>query len=120
MERWLRLLESESQLARGAATRAAQTLQPLAGDHSRPVLLERAEVAIALGSADGGLATRTDELQTWVAVHPHDATAWILLAQAWGKLDRPLRAVRADAEARAAIGDLVGATDRLRAGQRMA
>jgi predicted Zn-dependent protease len=119
-EHWVRMLEVESLLARGAASRAAQLLQPLENDHSRPVVLERAEVAIALGPSGGALASRTDELQTWVAVHPHDATAWVLLAQAWGRLDRPLRAVRADAEARAAIGDLNGAVERLRAGQRMA
>ena len=33
---------------------------------------------------------------------------------------RPLRAIRADAEARVALGDLPGAADRLRAGQRRA
>jgi predicted Zn-dependent protease len=119
-EHWLRLLEAETQLARGAAPRAAVALQPLANDHSRPVMIERAEVAIALGPAEGALAARADELQTWVAVHPHDATAWTLLGQTWARLDRPLRAVRADAEARAAIGDMSGAVERLRAGQRMA
>ena len=59
-------------------------------------------------------------LQTWVAVHPLDALAWSALAQTWTKLGQPLRAIRAEAEARYALGDLQGAVDRLRAGQRLA
>jgi beta-barrel assembly-enhancing protease len=35
-------------------------------------------------------------------------------------LNQPLRSLRAEAEARYAVGDLNGAVDRLRAGQRMA
>ena len=62
----------------------------------------------------------TDALQTWVADHPQDATAWSLLAQANTQQGLRLRAVRAEAEERAALGDLSGAIDRLRAGQRMA
>jgi predicted Zn-dependent protease len=121
-ERWVELLEVDSALARGATARAAQALQPLLGENSRPVLLERAEVTLAMGaSADpAALTSRADELQTWVAVNPHDALAWTALAQVWGRLNRPLRAMRAEAESRAAVGDLSGAADRLRAGQRLA
>ena len=49
-----------------------------------------------------------------------DAQAWTLLSQAFGRLGQPLRAIRADAEASFALGDLQGASDRLRAGQRQA
>jgi predicted Zn-dependent protease len=59
-------------------------------------------------------------LQTWVAVHPKDALAWATLAQCAEPLGQKLRAIRAEAESHAATGDLVGALDRLRAGQRMA
>jgi beta-barrel assembly-enhancing protease len=59
-------------------------------------------------------------LQAWVAEQRQDAQAWSLLALVAERLERPLRAVRAQAEARAALGDLPGAIDRLRAGQRMA
>ena len=59
-------------------------------------------------------------LQTWVAVHPDDALAWGALGQAWGRLGVPLRSIRAEAESRYALGDLDGAAERLRAGQRLA
>ena len=45
---------------------------------------------------------------------------WSLLAQAAELDGQALRAVRAQAEARAAQGDLQGAIDRLRSGQRLA
>jgi predicted Zn-dependent protease len=43
-----------------------------------------------------------------------------VLGQLWGQLGQNLRALRAEAESRRALGDLSGAVDRLRAGQRMA
>ena len=121
-ERAVHLLEVESYLARGAPVRAAQALQPYVDERSRPVVLDRAEIALASGAAAdvATLGARADELQTWVAVNGHDAAAWTDLGRLWERLGRPLRAVRADAEARAALGDLVGAADRLRAGQRIA
>ena len=64
------------------------------------------------------LRGEASDLQTWVALHPDDSLAWTALAQAWTKLGVPLRALRAEAEARYALGDLVGAIDRLRAAQR--
>jgi len=120
-ERAVALLQADSLLARGAADRAAQVLQPYAGENSRPVLLALSRVALApSASADTRLLTqRANDLQTWVAVHPDDATAWTTLGQLWGRLGQPLRSLRADAEGRAALGDLQGAVDRLRAGQRI-
>jgi beta-barrel assembly-enhancing protease len=53
-------------------------------------------------------------------VHRDDAAVWQALAQAAGKLGQPLRSVRAEAEAQAALGNLPGAIDRLRAGQQLA
>jgi predicted Zn-dependent protease len=52
-------------------------------------------------------------LQTHVSQHPHDASAWALLSELWRRLNQPLRAIRADAEATAALGDLPGAIDRI-------
>jgi predicted Zn-dependent protease len=60
-----------------------------------------------------------ETLQTWVAEHPRDALAWTLLAQCAEPLGQKLRAIRAEAEAHAAQGDLLGAIDRLRAGQKL-
>ena len=87
-------------------------------------MMARAQAAIARASARdpaAGLALQreTEELQTWVAEHQRDALAWTLLAQCAEPLGDKLRAVRAEAEAHAANGDLLGAIDRLHAGQRL-
>jgi predicted Zn-dependent protease len=121
-ERAVVLLQVDSLLARGAPARAARALEPYAGEHSRPVLLDLARVALAPGSGAGtsALEVRAGDLQTWVAVHPGDELAWSALGQVWTALGQPLRALRAEAESRAALGDLAGAVDRLRAGQRLA
>ena len=63
------------------------------------------------------LRQATEALQTWVVDHPQDAGAWGLLASTADAIGLRLRSLRAGAEARAAIGDLGGAIDRLRAGQ---
>jgi predicted Zn-dependent protease len=76
--------------------------------------------ALLGGAPRAELQRSADELQTWVALYPLDALAWDYAAQSWDRLGQPLRAVRAQAEARVAIGDLEGAVDRLRAGQRLA
>jgi len=55
-----------------------------------------------------------------VALHADDAGAWLALAQVNERQGAPLAALRAHAEARFAEGDLAGAVDRLRAGQRLA
>ncbi|HYN60676.1 MAG TPA: M48 family metalloprotease [Rubrivivax sp.] len=59
----------------------------------------------------------SEALQTWLSIHANDALAWGLLAQAEEALGQRLRAMRAQAEARAALGDTAGAIDRLRAAQ---
>ncbi|MGH8858481.1 MAG: M48 family metalloprotease, partial [Polaromonas sp.] len=56
-------------------------------------------------------------LQTWVAAHPKDALAWQLLAVAYGNQNQKVRAIRADAESRAAQLDYAAALDRLKAAQ---
>ena len=123
-ERAVVLLSAQSLLERGDPARAAEALRPYAAEPSRPVILLAAQVTLATTTAsppdDAALKRRADELQTWVAVHSMDATAWALLGQTWGRLNQPLRALRADAESRVALGDLAGAVDRLRAGQRRA
>ena len=58
-------------------------------------------------------------LLTWVTAHPRDAAAWQLLAVAYGQQGQPVRAIRADAEGRAAQLDYSAALDRLRAAQAM-
>ncbi len=57
------------------------------------------------------------KLQTWVTVHPKDAQAWQLLATAYGNQGQSVRAIRAEAESRAAQLDYPAALDRLKAAQ---
>jgi predicted Zn-dependent protease len=122
--RALMLLTAQAMLARGDAARAALALQPYLNEGTRPVALLAAQVALAAAPAqardDPALRRSADELQTRVATRPNDALVWTTLGQVWGRLDQPLRALRADAEAQLALGDLPGAMDRLRAGQRLA
>ena len=128
-ERAVALLNAQSQLERGNTARAAEVLEPYAQADfgqatSRPVLLMNARVALSAGLPAAvnlpRLTRNAEALQTWVAVNRNDAEAWSSLSQVWGALNQPLRALRADAEARHALGDWVGAIDRLKAGQRLA
>ncbi len=114
------LLAVQIALARNDTARAEAALAPHLGDGSRPVSLLAARLALAHAGDAAALKRSADELQTWVARHPGDAEAWMLASQLWGRLDQPLRSLRAEAEARVALGDLNGAVDRLRAGQRSA
>ena len=62
----------------------------------------------------------SDQLQLWLADNPRDPLAWESLAQAYAQNKQPLRALRADAEAKAVRWDEVAAIDRLRAAQALA
>jgi len=118
-ERQLALLQAEVLLEVGQPSRAAAALESLAADSSRPLQLLRGQIALAAGAAEP-MRRSAEDLQTRVAQNPGDATAWLIVSQLWQRLGQPLRALRAEAESRAAIGDISGAIDRLRAGQRMA
>ena len=56
-------------------------------------------------------------LRVWVADHPKDALAWQLLAGAYNQQNQSVRAIRAEAESRAAQLDYTGALDRMKAAQ---
>ena len=111
-------LRAEMAQARGRAADGIAALRPLASERSRVLLLQQAQLAMV----DGGLESArlaAEALQTQVSLTPNDPQAWTQLAQLWDKLGQPLRAVRAQGEARAAAGDLNGAIDRLRSGLRL-
>ena len=74
----------------------------------------------SLPPSDASLSAVASALQTWVATQPKDGAAWQALATMRRLQNQPLRAIRADAEARAAQYDYAAAVDRLRAGQDMA
>jgi predicted Zn-dependent protease len=68
----------------------------------------------------GQAALVSQHLQTWVASHPSDAQAWMLLANAYTALGQRLRAVRAEAESYAAHLDFAAAQNRFKAAQDLA
>jgi predicted Zn-dependent protease len=127
-ERLVALLRTQSMLERGDAPGAWAAWQPHANEPSRPAMLMTAQVATALlgqaapasKAAGQPLASRlAEDLQGWVSSSPQDVAAWAALSQVQGALGQRLRAMRADAEAHFAEGDWDGASDRLRAAQRL-
>jgi predicted Zn-dependent protease len=110
-----RLLAAELALARGQAAGALQELSASdgAGPPSRPMLLLRAAALVASGQA----RQAAEPLQVWVAAQPRDATAWMLLSQAYEHQGLVVQAIRAAAEAAAARLDYPAARDRLQAAQ---
>ncbi|MCA0211947.1 MAG: M48 family metalloprotease [Proteobacteria bacterium] len=111
--RLARLLLAEIALAGGDAVRAASLLP--AGDAGRPDVLLAAQAALRTGRA----ADAAQRLQTWVTLHPRDASAWQLLAQAHGALGQNIRAIRAEAEAQVGWMDYAAAMDRFKAAQEL-
>jgi predicted Zn-dependent protease len=92
---------------------------------TRPELLLRGQALLQAATKApqpdaAALAAQTESLQTWLALHPRDAGAWLQLAQLWQAQGVPLRAVRAEAEAHAARYDYAAAVDRFKAGQDLA
>jgi predicted Zn-dependent protease len=88
---------------------------------ARPELMLQAQIALALPEGRNQQAAWSDaaaRMQTHVSNHPHDAAAWSTLGELWQRLGQPLRAVRAEAEATAALGDLPGAIDRIQGAQK--
>jgi predicted Zn-dependent protease len=133
-QRWLDLMQAQSFLQRGDASRAGLLLQQqqrhsTGGDGNnnnnggsqpmeRAVLVLGAQVAAAQQPPQTAAAsTQADALQRWLAGHPGDSQAWAALSRLWAALGQRLRSVRAEAESRYALGDLTGALDRLRSGQ---
>ena len=83
---------------------------------ARPELMLSSQARIA----NGGAVETAQRLQTWVALHPRDAQAWQLLANAYAAQGQTLRAIRAEAEAQVAHLDYQAAMDRFRAAQDLA
>ena len=118
------LLRVEEAVGKRSAPEIVSAVAALGKDRSRPALMARADAAVARSAArdpaaGAALQESVESLQTWVALRPRDVLAWTLLAQCAEPLGQKLRAVRAEAEAHAAQGDLIGAIDRMRAGQRL-
>jgi predicted Zn-dependent protease len=114
--RMVLLLDSELQL-RAGNTGSAEAALGTFNDGSRPVLMQRAAVAAQPEASVALLDSSLDALQSWVSSYPGDALGWLSMVKLWARKGWPLRAARAEAEARYAQGDLTGAVDRLRAAQ---
>jgi len=117
-------LEIEGNSGKPAESLTA-ALDSLGNDNSRPNLLARAQAAQAWqragdAAAPAALRSSMEALQTWVTEHKQDALAWLALSQCANAQGQRLRALRADAEAAAAVGDVLGAVDRFRVAQRIA
>ena len=118
------LLRVEAAVGKRDTPEIVSAISALGNDRSRPATMARPNAAIARAAArdpsDGpALQQCVESLQTWVAERPRDVLAWTLLSQCAEPLGEKLRAIRAEAEAHAAQGDLMGAIDRLRAGQKL-
>ena len=118
------LLRVQEAVAKRAVPEITAAVAALGDDRSRPMVMARAEAAIGRAAAhDPGagpaLQQCVESLQTWAALQPRDVLGWTLLSQCAEPLGQKLRAIRAEAEAHAAQGDLIGAIDRLRAGQKL-
>lgn len=113
------LLQAEASMARGDPQAAIEALRTTSAESSRSVLVYRATGMLQVSPAPTGDIQRIDEaLREWLAVHRSDALIWSLHARASEVLGRRLQSLRAQAEVRAAEGDLPAAIDRLRAAQR--
>ena len=131
-ERALMLMHAEVRQAAGDARGALALLDALpplppgaAPGAARAAMLQRAQLLLDLrrarpGTEEQGLRASTEALQTWLAEHPQDATAWERLSGTADALGQRLRSLRAAAEARATLGDLPGAIDRFRVAQQAA
>ncbi len=109
------LLAAELAMTQGNPALAAQRMSGLDGK-ARSVAFMNAQIDTATGRADRA----AQNLQTWVAEHPHDALGWQLLAFANQTLGRTVAAVRDDAEANMAQLDYASALARLKAAQALA
>ncbi|MES2414305.1 MAG: M48 family metalloprotease [Pseudomonadota bacterium] len=112
--RTAQLLALEIEVMAGTASSLASGID-ISKTVTRADLLIQAKALLAAGRAKDV----SDKLQTWVTAHPRDALAWQTLAVAYGNQNQNVRAIRADAEARAAQLDYTAALDRFKAAQIM-
>ncbi len=105
-QRLVTLLEIEVALLSG---QPAPEIKPV----GRAELLLMAQVWIREGRA----ALAAGPLQSWVALHPRDASAWQMLGRVSAAQGQTLRSIRAEAEAQVALFDYSAAMDRFKAAQ---
>ena len=121
-QRVVLLFKAELALQSGEAMQAVNLLNTKTSvininDRATRLLLAQSRVATHQ-PAQGKLAA--DDLVMWVNHMPRDANAWLYLSAAYELQGDTLRAIRAQAEARAAELDYAAALDRFKAAQAVA
>jgi len=132
--RLARLLGVELMLAQNDGAGAVRLLQDgvdsaAASTSNRAELFLAAQAQLQIATKEGAaanstgatpghsLAGVTQNLQTWVAIHPRDAQAWQLLASVYGAQKRTLSSIRAQAELKVAQLDYPAALGMFKAAQ---
>lgn len=121
-QRVVRLLSAELALVSGDAGQAVMLLEAKAtvlANHDRATRIQLAQSRVATRKPAQGQAAASD-LSLWLSQHPRDATAWLVQASAYELQGDALRAIRAQAEARAMELDYGAAVDRFKAAQILA
>ncbi len=122
-QRVVRLLQAELHLNAGAASLAVDVLSPYktnaitTKDRATLLILARSRVATEKPE-QAKLAAQ--EMSQWLTLQPRDASAWLVMSAAYEREGDGLRAIRAQAEARAMELDYPAAVDRFKAAQDLA
>ena len=112
-----RLLAAEIQLMQGNSAQALAVMQAAPPSDAAAAANSRAALFLLSQAATQSGAPQSQGLQDWIAVHPRDAQAWQLLAQAYVAQGRTVSGIRAEAEANVAHFDYAAALARLRSAQ---
>jgi predicted Zn-dependent protease len=122
-QREVRLLQAELHLNAGAATLAVDELSPHKANamntKDRATLLSLARSRVATEKPEQAKLA-AQEMSQWLTLQPRDASAWLVLSAAYEREGDGLRAIRAQAEARAMALDYPAAIDRFKAAQDLA
>ncbi len=121
-QRVVRLLSAELALLAGDAAQAVALLESkttVIANNDRATRIQLAQSRVATHKPAQG-KTAASDLSLWLNQHPRDATAWLVQASAYELQGDALRAIRAQAEARAMELDYSAAVDRFKAAQMLA
>jgi predicted Zn-dependent protease len=119
-QRVVRLLAAEVSLAVGDSSQALNILEAKPWPKTdRAARLQLAQTRLAQQKPAQAKQVAND-LVVWVSQYPRDATAWMLLSQAYEQQGDTLRSIRAQAESRAVELDYAAAVDRFKAAQNLA
>jgi predicted Zn-dependent protease len=122
-QRVVRLLQAELHLNAGAASLAVDVLSPhktnAMNTKDRATLLSLARSRVATEKPEQ-VKFAAQEMSQWLTLQPRDASAWLVLSAAYEREGDGLRAIRAQAEARAMELDYPAALDRFKAAQDLA